>query len=208
MTLSTTLTLRDATQWHMMMAGEALRAIRRLDPGLANSLPALPDMTNALRQPALQSSPHHLTQVWTAVQNDVPRLRLQAASMLEALDDVSSTPRSPAQPATPDPLAGKHEQVAALCREYGVLRLDLFGSAAKGAFDPATSDLDFVLAFEDRGLSGYARRYLRFAEALEILFGRPVDVIFDDAIRNPYFREEIEETRRRIDVAPDAPAAA
>ena len=31
----------------------------------------------------------------------------------------------------------------ALCRRFGVRRLDLFGSAATGRFDPALSDLDF-----------------------------------------------------------------
>jgi hypothetical protein len=107
-----------------------------------------------------------------------------------------------------DPLEGKLEAIAALCREYGVLRLDAFGSAAKGTFDPETSDLDFVMTFEDRGLTGYAKRYLRFAEALEHLFSRPVDLIFEEAIRNPYFRDEIEETRRRVYVAPGEAAAA
>ena len=107
-----------------------------------------------------------------------------------------------------DQLEGKLEAIAALCREYGVLRLDVFGSAAKGTFDPETSDLDFVMTFEDRGMTGYAKRYLRFAEALEALFARPVDVIFEESIRNPYFREEIEETRRSVYVAPDETAAA
>jgi predicted nucleotidyltransferase len=107
-----------------------------------------------------------------------------------------------------DPLEGKLEAIAALCREYGVLRLDIFGSAAKGTFDPKTSDLDFVMTFEDRGLTGYAKRYLRFAEALEQLLDRSVDLIFEEAIRNPYFREEIEETRRSVYVAPDETAAA
>ena len=41
------------------------------------------------------------------------------------------------------------DDIGALCRRYGVRRLDLFGSAATGAFDPATSDLDFVAAFAD-----------------------------------------------------------
>jgi predicted nucleotidyltransferase len=107
-----------------------------------------------------------------------------------------------------NPFEGKLDAIAALCREYGVLRLDVFGSAAKGTFDPEASDLDFVMTFEDRGMTGYAKRYLRFAEALEALFARPVDVIFEESIRNPYFREEIEETRRSVYVAPDETAAA
>jgi predicted nucleotidyltransferase len=106
-----------------------------------------------------------------------------------------------------NPFEGKLDAIAALCREYGVLRLDVFGSAAKGTFDPEASDLDFVMTFEDRGPAGYAKRYLRFAEALEQLFARPVDLIFEEAIRTPYFRAVIEETRRRVYVAPGKSAA-
>jgi predicted nucleotidyltransferase len=107
-----------------------------------------------------------------------------------------------------DPLEGKLEAIAALCREYGVDHLDVFGSAAKGTFDPETSDIDFVASFADRENPFYARRYLAFAEALEALFGRNVDLITEQGIKNPYFREEIEETRRKVYVAPDKTAAA
>jgi predicted nucleotidyltransferase len=57
-----------------------------------------------------------------------------------------------------DLIEHQHEAIAALCRQYGVLRLDLFGSAATGAFDPATSDLDFIAAFADTEKPGYAMR--------------------------------------------------
>ena len=65
-------------------------------------------------------------------------------------------------------------ELHALCREYGVERLELFGSATSEAFDAASSDLDFIVRFADTS-SGYADRYLDFAEALEELFlGRNV----------------------------------
>ncbi len=105
-------------------------------------------------------------------------------------------------------LEGKYEAIAAICRKYGVLRLDVFGSAAKGTFDPETSDLDFVASFADRKNLDYADRYFDFAEALEALFGLHVDLITEQGIKNPYFREEIEETRRRVYVAPGESAAA
>jgi hypothetical protein len=107
-----------------------------------------------------------------------------------------------------DPLEGKLEAIAALCREYGVLRLDVFGSAAKGTFDPVASDLDFIASFAHREVPGYATRYLRFAEALEQLFERPVDLITEQGIKNPYFREEVNETRRSVYVAFNSSAAA
>jgi len=100
------------------------------------------------------------------------------------------------------------DAIRALCQTYGVRRLDLFGSAATGAFDAATSDLDFVATFADTRSFGYADRYLGFAEALEALFGRPVDVITERSIRNPYFRLAVEASRQPIYDERDAPAAA
>jgi predicted nucleotidyltransferase len=100
------------------------------------------------------------------------------------------------------------EAIRALCQTYGVRRLDLFGSAATGAFDAATSDFDFVATFANTRSPGYADRYLGFAEALETLFGRSVDVITERSIRNPYFRQAVEASRQPIYDERDAPAAA
>jgi len=96
------------------------------------------------------------------------------------------------------PLIEDHrEEIAALCRQFGVARLDLFGSAATGAFG-ADSDLDFVAAFADTSPGTYADRYLDLAEALEALFGRRVDLLTERAIRNPYFRRQVDATRRVV----------
>ena len=89
----------------------------------------------------------------------------------------------------------KKSEVAALCRKYQVERLDLFGSAATGTFDPAFSDLDFIVAFENHSAPGLLDRYLDLAEALERLFNRHVDLITQRSVRNPYFRQTIEMTR-------------
>ena len=86
-----------------------------------------------------------------------------------------------------------------LCRRYRVERLYLFGSAVSGRFDEQRSDLDFLVYFVDRAPTGdYADRYLGFAEDLERLFGRPVDLVTEQSIRNPYFRHEVESTRQLI----------
>ncbi len=106
-----------------------------------------------------------------------------------------------------DLIEAHRDAIIALCRQYGVRRLDLFGSAATGAFDAATSDLDFIATFADTEKPGYAHRYLGFAEALEALFGRPVDLLTEGSIRNPYFRQDVEATRQRVFVERDAQAA-
>ena len=93
----------------------------------------------------------------------------------------------------------KRGELAELCRRYRVERLYLFGSAAAGRFRPPSSDLDFIVEMADRRPNAaYADRYLAFAEELERLFGRPVDLITEQSIRNPYFRREVEATRQLI----------
>jgi predicted nucleotidyltransferase len=86
-------------------------------------------------------------------------------------------------------------ELAELCRRYGVRRLDLFGSGASGAFDATTSDLDFLVEFEDFNVSNAADRYLGLLVDLEDLFGRRIDLVSRKAIRNPFFREVVDRTR-------------
>lgn len=100
------------------------------------------------------------------------------------------------------------EAIRALCRNYGVARLDVFGSAADSRLMTNLSDVDFVVTFAEPHLPGYADRYLGLAEALEALLGRPVDLVVDRAIRNPYFRSEVEASRHPLYDEADAHSAA
>lgn len=86
-------------------------------------------------------------------------------------------------------------ELEALCRRYGVRRLELFGSAATGQDRPGESDLDFLVEFEPLPPGGYADAYFGLLESLEELFGRPADLVVPSAIRNPYFLQAIEGTR-------------
>lgn len=81
-----------------------------------------------------------------------------------------------------------------LCRRYGVARLALIGSATEEAsFDPARSDIDFLVDFS--GEEQLFARYIDLKEALESVLGRPVDLIIARAVRNPFFLREIERTQ-------------
>jgi predicted nucleotidyltransferase len=56
--------------------------------------------------------------------------------------------------------------------------------------------LDLLVEFQSAALStGYADRYFELLESLELLFDRPVDLVVDSAIRNPYFREAVDRTK-------------
>lgn len=76
--------------------------------------------------------------------------------------------------------------IAALCRRLRVRRLDLFGSAATDEFG-ADSDVDVLVEF-DREPGDLFNRSFELKEQLEIIFGRPVHVVVENAIRNPYFK--------------------
>ena len=89
-------------------------------------------------------------------------------------------------------------EIQRLCRELGVRRLDLFGSAADGTFDPGTSDVDVLVEFVDRADLDRFGAYFALKEGLEDLLGRPVDVIVASAMRNPYVREQVMRTRQSL----------
>jgi uncharacterized protein len=82
-----------------------------------------------------------------------------------------------------------------LCRRCHVRRLFLFGSAARDDFDPARSDVDFLVEFEPMPQGGYADAYFGLLEGLEALLGCEVDLVALAALRNPYMRADIERTR-------------
>ena len=85
-----------------------------------------------------------------------------------------------------DLISQHREQIAALCRKYGVRKLELFGSAAREDFDVADSDLDFFFEF-DADPTALANRLFGLAEDLQELLGRRVDLVSSQDAHNPYF---------------------
>src|SRR5512136_2034969 len=92
----------------------------------------------------------------------------------------------------------KRDAIAALCRRFRVSRLEVFGSAAEGEFDPERSDVDFLVGFQPgEDLGPWMSRYFELQEALVALLGCAVDLVTLDApgLRNPYFLREANRTR-------------
>ena len=91
------------------------------------------------------------------------------------------------------------EAIRELCREFDVVRLEVFGSAATGAFDPDRSDIDFLVEYAPgTDLGPWMKRYFDFQERLSSLLGRPVDLVMTGALRNPYFVRAVNESRRLL----------
>ena len=88
--------------------------------------------------------------------------------------------------------------IAAICRQFGVCSMDVFGSAARAKdFDPARSDADFLVEFAPDAPADLHRFFGVKAE-LEQLLGRPVDLVERDAVRNPFVRAAIEQHRQSV----------
>lgn len=93
----------------------------------------------------------------------------------------------------------KLEAIRALCREFGVVRLELFGSAVTGEFDPERSDIDFLVEYPpDYDFGPWLTRYFELKERLEALLEREVDLVMAGAPRNPYFIQSVNESRRLL----------
>ena len=95
---------------------------------------------------------------------------------------------------TPLP-AGHLARVTELCRRHRVARLAVFGSVTTAAFDPASSDLDFLVSFAPMSPAEHADAYFGLLDGLEALFGREIDLIEEEAIENPLFRRATEASR-------------
>lgn len=108
---------------------------------------------------------------------------------------------APAPPPLPEVLSRQHAAVVALCQRLGVRRLELFGSAAQGRFQPGRSDFDFLVELDETAPGSRAQRLIDLAEALEGLLGSSVDLLNPKYIRNPWLAREVARTRRPIHAA-------
>jgi predicted nucleotidyltransferase len=92
----------------------------------------------------------------------------------------------------------KIPEIARAARRRRVKRLGVFGSATDDRFDPAASDIDFVVEFEPMTPVEHAEAYFGFADDLARIFCREIDLVERSAIRNPIFRESVEGTCRDV----------
>ena len=79
--------------------------------------------------------------------------------------------------------------LAALSGKWGVRQLAMFGSVLREDFGPG-SDVDVLVSFDPAATwSGWD--LMEMKGELEVLFGRPVDLLEKEALRNPWRKREI-----------------
>ncbi|HAV13094.1 MAG TPA: hypothetical protein DCX06_06340 [Opitutae bacterium] len=96
-----------------------------------------------------------------------------------------------------DLIQSNHKQIERLCEQHDVVRLDLFGSILRDDFCEK-SDIDFLVVFKRDDQTNAFNQYFDFKEGLEFILQRKVDLVCESAIRNPYFKQEIEQTRQPL----------
>ena len=84
-----------------------------------------------------------------------------------------------------------------LCAQHKVKKLYAFGSALTPRFS-SESDIDFLVDFEAQDIDHYADNYFKLKFALEEVFKRRIDLLEEKTIRNPYFKQAIENQRRLL----------
>ena len=89
------------------------------------------------------------------------------------------------------------DKIKTLCINYNVKSLFAFGSVCTEKFNDL-SDIDLLISFNEMDYGDYADNYFSVADKLEELFHRPVDLITDKSLSNPYFIDSVNKTKTQI----------
>ena len=98
----------------------------------------------------------------------------------------------------PVEIENKIDKLISLCNKYKVKRLFVFGSIAKGNFKPNTSDIDLIAEIEDLSPIEKGELIMNFWSELELLFDKKVDLLTNMNIKNPYLKNNIENSKLLI----------
>ncbi|MFC6097146.1 nucleotidyltransferase family protein [Flavobacterium qiangtangense] len=89
------------------------------------------------------------------------------------------------------------QKLIQLCIKYNVKELYLFGSILTKKFNK-DSDIDMLIQFSKIELKDYFDNYMDFKESLENLFKREIDLVENQAIKNPVFRKIVDREKQLI----------
>ena len=91
-------------------------------------------------------------------------------------------------------------EIQKLCLQHHVRSLYAFGSVLQDGLKES-SDIDMIVEFQPLELKHYANNYYQLKFSLQQVLNRPVDLLENQAIKNPYFRKEIEKKKQPVYVA-------
>ena len=91
----------------------------------------------------------------------------------------------------------KKNKVKELCKKHKVEKLYLFGSATNESFNQK-SDIDLLVSFKNIELAHYFMNYITLKEKFEELFGRDVDLVEEQTLKNPILINSINKNKELI----------
>ena len=89
------------------------------------------------------------------------------------------------------------ENLNKLCINYNVEKMYLFGSVLNSNFNK-DSDVDLLVKFKEIELAEYFDNYINFKEKLVELFGREVDLLEEQTLRNPILIKSINSSKELV----------
>ena len=89
------------------------------------------------------------------------------------------------------------EKIKTLCKVHNVKSLFAFGSVCTDKFNKE-SDVDLLITFNAMDYGDYADTYFDLAEKFEKILNRPVDLITEKSLKNPYFINAINQNKTLI----------
>ena len=98
----------------------------------------------------------------------------------------------------------KRKEIEQICQDFRIQQLDLFGSALQD--EESARDYDFLVNLGDCPRGTLLKTYIDLADALEDLLGKPVDLITEGSLKNPYFRKQVLDERQTIYAKPQGKA--
>ena len=94
-------------------------------------------------------------------------------------------------------LSAYKNEINKLCATHKVRSLYAFGSVLNSNFN-INSDIDLIVDFMDVDVNNYVDNYFDFKFSLQDIFKRPVDLLEEQAIKNPYFRQAVDQTKELV----------
>ncbi|MFZ2288024.1 MAG: nucleotidyltransferase domain-containing protein [Bacteroidales bacterium] len=89
------------------------------------------------------------------------------------------------------------DQIIRSCRLHKVRELYIFGSVLTDKFNDE-SDIDFLVEFKLLDIQEYFNNYMGFKEKLEAILKRPIDLVENQAVRNPIFRKVLDREKKLV----------
>jgi predicted nucleotidyltransferase len=94
-------------------------------------------------------------------------------------------------------IAKNINKIKEVCEQHHIASLFVFGSVLTEKFNK-NSDIDLLVSFKPLEFGEYADNYFQTAESFEKIFKRPVDLVTDKSLSNPYFIKSVNPNKKLI----------